>query len=69
MNIRTNKPGTKLTRPVSIWMRLISGVIGLLGFLMTLGALESDAGWATLIPLVFAVGGLIGACQKTETIG
>ncbi|MDF1722138.1 MAG: hypothetical protein P1U65_15810 [Minwuia sp.] len=69
MNIGTNKPGTKLTRPVAGWKRALWFIAGVLGLLAALGSLLGGGGWATLIPLVIGAGGLLAAAEKYETIG
>lgn len=69
MHIGTNKPGTKLTRPVALWKRILAFLLGILGLFLALGAFGSGAGWLTLIPLLFGIGCLIAAFEKYETIG
>ena len=67
MNISTNKPGSKLTRPVAIWKRLLWGIAGVVGLLSATGALLSGEGWVTLVPLVIGAGCLLMAFEKYET--
>ncbi len=69
MHIGTNKPNTKLTRPVATWKRVIAG-IACVGFILAaLSAFASGAGWVTIIPVVFAIGCFVFASEKYETIG
>lgn len=69
MHVGTNKPGTKLTRPVALWKRALMGLAGV-GLLFAAFAVFMDgAGWWTLLPLVMGLGGLVTAFEKYETIG
>jgi hypothetical protein len=69
MHIGTNKSGTKLTRPVAMWKRVLAFIFGVVGLLGALGALGNGAGWLTLLPLLFGIGCLIAAFEKYETLG
>ena len=69
MQVGTNKPGTKLSRPVAMWKRVLAGFAGVIALLVALGALIGGEGWVSLIPLVFGAGSLMFASEKYETIG
>ncbi len=69
MNVTTNKPGTKLTRPVPVWKRVLAFLAGIVSLLLALGAFGNGAGWVVLVPIIFGVGCFIFAAEKYETIG
>lgn len=69
MHIGTNKPGTKLTRPVAMWKRVLAFIFGSGALLLALGGFQSDAGWVAFVPLAFGIGSMAFAFTKYETIG
>eukprot|EP00752_Nemacystus_decipiens_P000232 g232.t1 len=64
MHLGTNKPGTKLTRPVAMWKRVLAGIAGAGFLIIALGAFGNGEGWLALIPLVIGLGGLGYAAEK-----
>jgi len=69
MHIGTDSSKAKLTRPVALWKRALCFLAGILGLLVALSAFGNGAGWWTLVPLLFGIGGFVAAFEKYETLG